>query len=188
MSSKNQSKESQLLKIAEEIRACGLCREGKTGLPVPGEGNPDAEIFFVGEAPGKLEAKQGRPFIGRSGNFLRGVLRELGLKEEEVFITSPVKYLPLRGTPSKVEITHGCIHLARQLAVVDPKIVVLMGNVAVWALLGLEGAVSQEHGKVIRKDGRSYLITFHPAAAMRFPKIRAEFYKDFEMLKKFVRK
>jgi uracil-DNA glycosylase family 4 len=186
MSSKNQSKEIQLLKIAEEIKSCAICREGKTGLPVPGEGNPDAEIFFLGEAPGKLEAKQGRPFIGRSGNFLRGVLREMGFKEEEVFITSPVKYLPLRGTPSKADIAHGCFHLARQLAVVDPKVVVLMGNVAVWALLGLEGAVSQEHGKVIRKDGRSYLITFHPAAAMRFPKIRMEFYRDFEKLKKFI--
>jgi uracil-DNA glycosylase len=183
-----ESKETALLKIAEEIAACPLCREGKTGLPVPGEGSIDADIAFIGEAPGKEEAKNGRPFIGRSGKFLRGVLQEIGLEEGKVFITSPVKYLPNRGTPSKADIVHGCIHLLRQLAVVDPKIVVLLGNVAVWALLGLEGAVSREHGKVIKKEGRAYLITFHPAAAMRFPKIRIEFYKDLKILKELIKK
>jgi uracil-DNA glycosylase len=188
MSAKNQLKELQLLKIAKEIKDCATCREGKTGLPVPGEGNAEAEIAFIGEAPGKEEAKIGRPFIGRSGKFLRGVLREMGLAEEAVFIASPVKYLPLRGTPAKADIVHGSIHLFRQLEVVNPKIVVLLGKVAAWALLGLEGVVSHEHGKVIKKDGRSYLITFHPAAAMRFPKIRIEFYKDLKKLKELIKK
>ena len=188
MSSKSQSKEGQLLKIAEEIKACALCREGKTGLPVPGEGDAGADIFFVGEAPGKEEAKSGRPFIGRSGKFLRGTLREMGLREEEIFIASPVKYLPLKGTPSKAEIAHGTTHLLRQLAVIEPKVIVLMGNVAVWALLGLEGSVSQEHGNVVRKEGRTYLITFHPAAAMRFPKIRQAFLNDLTILKRLIKK
>jgi uracil-DNA glycosylase family 4 len=188
MTTKRESKELQLLEIAEEIAACALCREGKTGLPVPGEGSAEAEIAFIGEAPGKEEAKIGRPFIGKSGKFLRGVLREMGLEEGKVFITSPVKYLPIRGTPSRADIVHGRIHLFRQLAVVDPKVVVLLGKVAAWALLGLEGSVSREHGKVIKKEGRVYLVTFHPAAAMRFPKIRKEFFSDMKKLKGLMRK
>jgi uracil-DNA glycosylase family 4 len=179
----NVSRESQLLKIAEEIEACEICREGKVGLAVVGEGNPYAKIVFIGEAPGKEEAKIGRPFIGRSGKFLRSGIREIGLEEKEIFITSPVKYLPRRGTPTKTDIAHGRTHLLRQLSVIDPKILVLLGSVASFALLDLEIAVSQEHGKMIKKGGKTYLITFHPAAAMRFPNIRKEFYEDFKKLK-----
>jgi uracil-DNA glycosylase family 4 len=177
------SRESQLLKIAGEIEACEICREGKVGLAVAGEGNPYAEIVLIGEAPGKEEAKIGRPFIGRSGRFLRSLIREVGLEEKEVFITSPVKYLPRRGTPTKTDIAHGRIHLFQQLSVIDPKIIVLLGSVASLAVLDREVAVSQEHGKMIKKGDKTYLITFHPAAAMRFPKIRKEFYEDFKKLK-----
>ena len=74
-SMKNSSRESQLLKIAGEIEVCALCREGKVGLAVAGEGSPYAEIAFIGEAPGKEEAKIGRPFIGRSGRLLRSLIR-----------------------------------------------------------------------------------------------------------------
>ena len=180
---KNISRESQLLKIAGEIEACALCREGKVGLAVAGEGNPYAEIAFIGEAPGKEEAKVGRPFIGRSGRFLRSAIREIGLEEKEVFITSPVKYLPRRGTPSNADIVHGRTHLLRQLAIIDPKIIVLLGRVASLAVLEREVAVNQEHGRMIKKGNKTYLITFHPAAALRFPKIRKEFYEDFKKLK-----
>lgn len=185
---KNVSRESQLLKIAGEIEACALCRQGKVGLVVAGEGNPYAVIAFIGEAPGKEEAKVGRPFIGRSGRFLRSVIREIGLEEKEVFITSPVKYLPQRGTPTRADIAHGRTHLLRQLAVIDPKIIVLLGSVASLAVLDREVAVSLEHGKMIKKGDKTYLITFHPAAAMRFPKIREAFYEDFKKLKGLIEK
>lgn len=171
------------MKIAGEIEACALCREGKVGLAVAGEGNPYAEIAFIGEAPGKEEAKVGRPFIGRSGRFLRSAIREIGLEEKEVFITSPVKYLPRRGTPTKADIVHGRRHLLRQLAVIGPKIIVLLGGVAALAVLDREVAVSQEHGKIVKEEDRTCLITFHPAAAMRFPKIREAFFEDFKKLK-----
>ena len=75
------------------------------------------------------------------------------------------------------------VHLFRQLAVVDPKIIVLMGKVASWAVLDREVSVSQEHGEIIKKGDKTFLITFHPAAAMRFPKIRKEFTDDFRKLK-----
>ncbi len=180
---KKASRESELMKIAREIEDCEQCREGKLGRAVAGEGNANAEIAFIGEAPGKEEAKVGRPFIGRSGKFLRSMIREIGLEEKEVFITSPVKYLPRRGTPTKADIAHGRGHLFRQLAVVDPKIIVLLGNVASWAVLDREVSVSREHGEIIKDGDRVYLITFHPAAAMRFPKIGKEFTDDFKKLK-----
>lgn len=180
---KKATREEQLLKIAQEIEVCAQCREGKLGRAVAGEGSPYAEIAFIGEAPGKEEAKVGRPFIGRSGKFLRSMIREIGLEEKEVFITSPVKYLPWQGTPTKADIAHGRVHLFRQLAVVDPKIIVLLGNVASWAVLEREVSVSREHGKIIKDGTKVYLVTFHPAAAMRFPKIRKEFTDDFKRLK-----
>jgi uracil-DNA glycosylase len=180
---KKATRESQLLKITREIETCIQCREGKLGRAVAGEGSPYAEIAFIGEAPGKEEAKVGRPFIGRSGKFLRSMIREIGLEEKEVFITSPVKYLPRRGTPTKADIAHGRGHLFQQLAVVDPKIIVLLGKVASWAVLDREVSVSWEHGEIIKDGGKAYLITFHPAAAMRFPKIRKEFTDDFKKLK-----
>lgn len=185
---KNVSRESQLLKIAGEIEACALCRQGKAGLAVAGEGNPYAVVAFIGEAPGKEEAKVGRPFIGRSGRFLRSAIREIGLEEKDIFITSPVKYLPQRGTPTRADIAHGRTHLLRQLAVIDPKFIVLLGSVASLAVLDREVAVSLEHGKMIKKGDKTYLITFHPAAAMRFPKIREAFYEDFEKLKGLIEK
>src|SRR6185436_1920234 len=124
------SKQLELDKIAQEIEDCEECKLDKIGLAVPGEGNPDADIVFLGEAPGKKEAESGRPFIGRSGQLLRNLIRETGLKEEAVFITSPVKYLPKRGTPTTKEIAHGKTHLDEQLMVIDPEIIVLLGSVA----------------------------------------------------------
>jgi uracil-DNA glycosylase family 4 len=185
---KKATRESQLLKISKEIEACAQCREGKLGRAVAGEGSAYAEIAFIGEAPGKEESKVGRPFIGRSGKFLRSMIREIGLEEKEVFITSPVKYLPRRGTPTKTDITHGRNHLFRQLAVIDPKIIVLMGKVASWAVLDREVSVSQEHGEIIKQGDKAFLITFHPAAAMRFPKIKKEFTDDFRKLKELLKK
>ncbi|MGO9377841.1 MAG: uracil-DNA glycosylase [Dissulfurispiraceae bacterium] len=175
-----------LAEIANEIEKCRKCKVGKSGLAVPGEGDPNADIMFVGEAPGKEEAKCGRPFIGRSGKLLRSTITGINLREQDVYITSPVKYLPDRGTPTVEDIAHGRVHLFKQLEVINPRIIVLLGNSACLAVLGNNTAVTGEHGKVIEKDGMKCLITFHPAAAMRFPKIKAGFLDDFGILKKLI--
>src|SRR5689334_19698496 len=112
------NKQKELDKVAKEIESCRICKIGKSGKAVVGEGSPDAEIVFIGEAPGKNEAIAGRPFIGRSGKYLRSQIASVGLKESEVYITSPVKYLPDRGTPTSVDIRHGKIHLDKQLAII----------------------------------------------------------------------
>ncbi len=177
------NKQKALEKIANEIKNCNVCKEEKSGKAVPGEGNPDAEVVFIGEAPGKKESLTGRPFIGRSGQLLRSLIREVGLKEEDVFITSPVKYLPDRGTPTPQDIKHGRTHLEKQLAVIDPKIIVLLGSVAAQGVLEMKIPIAKEHGKIIEKDRRKYFLTYHPAAAIRFQKNRPFLVADFKKLK-----
>jgi len=177
-------KEKALKRIAEEIKRCKECKKGKYGLAVPGEGNPNAKIVFVGEAPGYTESKTGRPFIGRAGKFLTKLLNSVGIKRENVFITSPVKYYPGRRAPTKKEIMHGMLHTRKQIEIIDPRVIVLLGKVAIFAFLG-DKKISEIHGKVIKKD-RIYFPTFHPSAAMRFPKIKKLMEADFKKLKKFL--
>ncbi len=180
------TKAQELEKIAKHIARCSVCKVGKSGKPVAGEGNPDADIVFLGEAPGRTEAATGRPFVGRSGQLLRRMIRDVGLAEGEVFITSPVKYLPDRGTPTKKDIQHGRMHLAQQLAVIEPKIIVLLGATAAYAILEKVVPVMKEHGNIIQKDGRKYLVTLHPAAVLRFPKNSKLMRADFAKLKRLV--
>jgi uracil-DNA glycosylase len=180
------NKQLELDKIAKEIEKCEVCKEAKSGMAVPGEGNPDADVVFIGEAPGKKEAATGRPFIGRSGQLLRSLIREIGFDDEkDVYITSPVKYLPDRGTPTSVDIAHGRIHLMKQFAVIQPKVVMLLGRVAAEGVLEKKVAVVKDHGQVIEEhDGIKYFLTYHPAAALRFPsKFKKFLQEDFKKLK-----
>jgi uracil-DNA glycosylase len=180
-------KAHQLETIASQIAKCRECKIGKSGLPVAGEGNPDADIMFLGEAPGKNEAKTGRPFIGRSGQLLRRMIRESGLREEDVYITSPVKYLPDRGTPTKKDIAHGRMHLSKQLAVIEPKIIVLLGATACYAMLEKVVPIMKEHGTIIEDGGRRFLITLHPAAVLRFPGNGKFMLADFKKLQTLIK-
>ena len=180
-------KQKQLDKIAAEIEACEECKRDKIGLAVPGEGNPDADVIFIGEAPGKNEAECGRPFIGRAGKVLRAFIEKMGYKDQDVYITSPVKRLPVYTTPTPEDIAHGRIHLNKQLAVIQPKYLVLLGNVACQAVLGKKIAISKEHGKVIEKDGLKYFISYHPAAGLYAPAVRPDMVKDFTKLKKLLK-
>ncbi|MGE5174592.1 MAG: uracil-DNA glycosylase [Betaproteobacteria bacterium] len=180
------NKAKALQNVAGEIARCPFCKKGGSGTVVPGEGNPLARVVFVGEAPGKEEAKIGRPFIGRSGKFLRQMIREIGLAEDDVFITSPGHYLPLRGTPSKETIIHGREHLFKQLEIIEPKIIVLLGNTACLAMLDRKMGITKDHGTVIERNGRKHLVTFHPAYAMRFPEGKRQFMNDFQKLKKLL--
>lgn len=179
-------KAEELQKIANEIENCEVCKIGKHGKAVPGEGNPDADILFVGEAPGRNEAESGRPFVGRSGKLLRSLIREAGLREEDVYITSPVKYLPDYITPTTQDITHGKTHFDRQVEVIYPKIIVLLGRVAALAVLNKNISVVKEHGTILKDEGRSYFVTVHPAAALRFTKMKELLLSDFKNLNKLI--
>jgi uracil-DNA glycosylase family 4 len=179
-------KQQSLRKIADEIARCRFCKKGGTGKAVPGEGNPDARVVFIGEAPGKEEAKIGRPFVGRSGRFLRQAIKDIGLAEDDIFITSPGHYLPLRGTPTKETIVHGREHLFKQLGIIEPEIIVLLGATACLAMLDRKVETAREHGTVLERDGIRILLTFHPAYAMRFPDGKKGFLRDFQKLKKLL--
>lgn len=177
------SKDKALEKITQEILKCSLCKKDSIGVAVVGEGNPDAKVVFIGEAPGKNEAVTGRPFIGRSGKLLRSTIQSVGLKEEDVYITSPVKYLPERGTPTPQQIAHGKTHLDKQLEIIDPKIIVLLGSVATQGVLGEKVPVMQRHGTMVQKNNKTYFLTIHPAAAIRFQKFKSIFIEDFQKLR-----
>ena len=181
-----QQKQALLDQIARQIENCKTCKVGKVGKAVPGEGHPDADIVFIGEAPGKKEAETGRPFIGRAGKLLRSLIADVGLKDEEVFITSPVKYLPKYVTPKPADIAHGRKHLFKQFKIIEPKVVVLLGNVASQAVLREKFPIAQIHGTIIKRDGVTYFITYHPAAPLYNPNLRKELKKDFIKLKRII--
>lgn len=180
------SKDILLEQIADEIKSCRECKKDKHGKAVAGEGNPDADIMFVGEAPGKTEAETGRPFVGRSGKLLRKLIVEAGLEEKDVYITSPVKYLPDYITPKPSDIKHGFTHFGKQIEIIDPKYIVLLGRVACLAVLKQNISVVKRHGDIIEENGRHYFITVHPAAALRFKKMKAILEDDFKNLKQLI--
>lgn len=164
-----------------------MCQKDKVGLPVPGEGSPDADIVFLGEAPGKQEAKTGRPFVGQSGKLLRKLIVDIGLNEEDVFITSPVKYLPKHVTPTRTEIAHGRIHLFQQLDVIQPKVVVLLGRVACEAIFERTIDCLKQRGQLIEGDHRHYFLTYHPAAALYARALLPKIKQDFEKIQTLIR-
>ena len=139
---------------------------------VAGEGPANAEVMLIGQNPGGEEAKQGRPFVGRSGKYLNTVLRKNKLERNKLYITSVVKETtPRNRKPTAEEIRYWMPHLLDEVQQVKPRIIVLMGSVAL---------------KTPRLKGVEYVETYHPAAAMRFPRAREKFENDFEKLKEDV--
>ncbi|MBI2668438.1 uracil-DNA glycosylase [Candidatus Woesearchaeota archaeon] len=179
-----------LFTLAEGIRACTACPLHKSRtLAVPGDGPANAKLFFVGEAPGNEEDRQGKPFVGRSGKFLDQLLQKAGIKRSDVFITGAVKCHPAKNrTPSASEL-NTCRHLwlENQIFLIQPALVVILGTAALRSLLQKE-KLQPLHGKIIEKNGQKYFITYHPAAGMRFPKIRKMMEDDFGKLKKTLEK
>ncbi|MDE1857035.1 MAG: NUDIX domain-containing protein [Candidatus Micrarchaeota archaeon] len=135
---------------------------------VPGEGPLNAKLMIIGQAPGRVEDAKLKPFVGRSGKLLEAVLRRNKFRRDRIYIMSAVQFFPPENrmpTDQEVELCRPFLY--RQLELVDPRYVILLGNLANQVLLG-DGAVETNHGKITEKGGRTYLTTFHPAAALRF--------------------
>jgi DNA polymerase len=171
--------------IAAEVRACTNCRLHETRTKaVPGEGDPETEVVFVGEGPGFNEDRQGRPFVGRAGDLLVKLLASIGWRREDVFITNVVKCRPPENRdPQPDEIAACAPFLRRQLEVLDPAVVVTLGRYSMATFM--PGArISQAHGTVRPVDpatGAASALVFamyHPAAALRTPAIERESYTD----------
>ncbi len=155
---------------------------------MPGEGAHDAEIMLIGEAPGATEDELGRPFVGRSGELLTTMLREINIERNEVFITSVLKCRPPDNRPPiRAEIEACRPYLIRQIEMINPRILVLLGSTAVSTIVG-PWPLSESHGRFIEDAGRLYFITYHPAAALRFPQTAQKMRDDLQTLAREIRK
>lgn len=157
---------------------------------VLGEGNPDSEIMFVGEAPGQKEDEQGRPFVGAAGQFLNEMLATIGLKREDVYITNIVKQRPPQNRdPMPDEIAKHWPLLQKQIEIINPKIIVMLGRHSMGQLLPKAGTISQIHGRPFRRaDGRVYLPLYHPAAALYNAGSRETHFADFKKIPLILKK
>ena len=175
----------EMTKIDEEIRKCTSCRLHKTRTnAVPGEGPANAKIMMCGQAPGRTEDKQGKPFVGMAGKFLDKSLRSIKLSRERIFITSTIKCFPPKNRPPKPDELKACKpFLKEQIRTIKPKIIIALGNYALQTLTNKETTISKLQGEP--QEGNNIFIfpTFHPAVAMRFPKYRALMEEDFKKLR-----
>lgn len=177
-----------LKSIADEIRSCKRCRLHESRQrAVPGEGPRRAPVILIGEAPGREEDRTGRPFTGVSGRTLDQVLDEAGWKRKEIFITSVVKCRPPQNRIPRKDEQNTCVraHLRRQIEVIKPKIVCLLGGVAGRAFLEI-GRIADSRGKLIRRGQISFFLTYHPAAARRNPAWYQSFLHDMTKLHAFL--
>jgi uracil-DNA glycosylase family 4 len=178
---KQTTKLEQLEKIKEEIIKQNITPELKKGATqlVFGDGNPDAELVFIGEAPGKNEDQKGLPFVGAAGKFLEEMLNSISLKRSDVYITNIVKYRPPENRdPYPDEKAAFLPFLRSQLEVIKPKLVVTLGRHSMDSLLpGLQ--ISKCHGQPKRYNGQVYLPLFHPAAALYNNAMRQTLIDDF---------
>jgi DNA polymerase len=174
----------ELEALHEEIRSHGGCGfepcENATNM-VPGEGNPDAEVIVVGEAPGRNEDEQGRPFVGRAGKLLDELLAEAGLAREQVFITNVVKARPPNNRdPRAGEVAHHMPWLEAQLALIQPRLVVPLGRHALAHFS--QARIAEVHGTELIERGRALFPLYHPAAAMYNQTLRPTLFADARAL------
>ena len=173
-----------ILLLETDIRSCTLCRlcEGRTHA-VPGEGNPNPLVLFVGEGPGAEEDRLGRPFVGRSGRFLDGMIESIGLRRQDVFITNVVKCRPPKNRDPRPDEVAACRgYLDRQIELLAPRVLVTLGRFSMQRWFPGE-RITQIHGqaKAIGPQ-RVVLALFHPAAALRNPQWRDAFAADMQKL------
>jgi uracil-DNA glycosylase family 4 len=181
------SRQKELLKLHSRIRRCRKCPLCKSRLnAVPGEGPLNASLMIIGEAPGKEEDIQGHPLVGRSGKFFDSLLEKTGLSRKDIYITSSVKCRPQNNRTPHANELKICKHawLDKQIACLNPKIIVLLGKVSVKQVLGADLKLDTIHGLIIRHNNLSCFPTYHPAAGMRFPKVRTKMFQDFKKLKR----
>lgn len=179
--------------IKAEVTACTKCNLWKTRKnAVPGEGNTQAKIMFIGEAPGYWEDVKGKPFVGDAGKFLDTLISSLGLTRNDVFIGNVLKCRPPGNRePSQIEIQTCTPYLDRQIKAIKPKIIVTLGNYSTAYIFSKAGlpfsSITQTRGKFYEVSffGMQILVfsTFHPAAALYNPKYKQQITQDFQLLK-----
>lgn len=173
-----------LASLATALANCQRCRlaKGRTQV-VFGVGDPKARVVFVGEAPGAEEDRQGEPFVGRAGQLLNAMLRACGLSRREVYIANIVKCRPPGNRDPQDDEAAACLpFLRKQLALIKPEIIVLLGRVAARHLLGITAPISAYRGQWRHWEGVDVLPTFHPAYLLRNPQAKRDAWEDLKQL------
>lgn len=189
---KEETGREEKIPTLEEIRAeMGKCRRcklypGATKL-VFGDGNPDADLMFIGEAPGADEDLQGLPFVGAAGQLLNNLLSKLGLRREEVYITNVVKSRPPGNREPEPDEIEACRpFLLKQIEAVRPRVIVTLGRVATQVVLRTKEPLTRIRGRWQRYDHIRVMPTFHPSYLLRFPKERHKTWVDMQQVMEYL--
>jgi DNA polymerase len=173
-------KEKLMLQINDQIQKCRNCDLYKSRTQaVLGEGNLNAKLMFIGEAPGGEEDKQGKPFVGRAGKLLTKLIEAAGYRREDFYIANICKCRPPGNrTPTPWEMEKCFPYLKKQIEIIDPKVLCLLGATAGRAFLNRNVAITKERGSIINWEGRTVYLTFHPAYVLRNPDAEIILFED----------
>ena len=178
---------------ARMILECTCALRDHATQAVPGAGNPDAQILFIGEAPGKNEDLEGLPFVGAAGKFLNEMLASIQLKREDIFITNVVKYRPPNNRDPLPDEKEACREwLAEQIKIIDPRLIVTLGRHALENFIPGK-MISEIHGQAFRRTfddlgERVFFVLYHPAAALYNGGMRETLKSDFKKIPKVLKK
>lgn len=184
-------KTQQLTELKEELEKDKSLQLRQTATQlVFGEGNPDSEIYLLGEAPGYWEDKKGRPFVGAAGQLLDETLSKIGLKRQDIYISNVVRFRPPENRdPTPEEIAAFSPYVDKEIEIIKPKIIITLGRFSMAKFIPNE-KISKIHGKVFPLTWHDLEIKvipmFHPAAALRSPAVMSEFKEDFEVIPKIL--
>jgi uracil-DNA glycosylase len=174
--------------IAETVRGCTRCPLYQTATnPVPGEGNPRAELVCVGEAPGATEDATGRPFVGQAGQLLSKILASVDFQREDVFICNVLKHRPPGNRNPRPEEVEACRpYLLQQLELIRPKAILALGTFAAQTLLETKQSIGNLRGAVHRYYGTPLIVTYHPAALLRNPAWKRPTWEDVKLVRRII--
>ncbi len=175
---------NQLNGLRAQVTLCTKCELSKSRTnAVPGKGSIKSEILFIGEAPGRNEDLKGEPFVGAAGNILSEALAYGGLSRDDVFITNVVKCRPPNNRLPLVQEIDLCHqYLEKELEIIKPKIICILGNTAYNSILSGD-SITKNRGKIIKKNNQLYFLTIHPAAAIYNPSLKQVLKEDIKTLK-----
>ncbi len=179
------SPSQQLKLLSQKVHQCAKCPLAKTKKHyVFGEGDNQAVLLFVGEAPGGEEDKQGKPFVGRAGQLLTRIIQSIGFKREDVYIANILKCRPPENrNPLPSEIENCLPYLKEQIKIIRPQIICTLGKFAAQTLLGVVTPISQLRGKFYDYEGIKLIPTFHPAYLLRNPQGKVPVWQDMKKIK-----
>ena len=176
--------------IEAEVAKCTKCRLHQTRTnTVPGEGNIEAKLMFIGEGPGADEDAKGRPFVGAAGHLLDNIIAAMGMTRDEVYIGNVVKCRPpANRLPEKDEVESCIGYLNSQIDILEPKVIVLLGSTAFKSMFPeTKDGITKARGKVMLRNDMNYLPTFHPAALLRDPSKKADVWTDMKKVLSLLR-